>query len=123
MLVNPLKIQRLEKAGSIAGGWHANCPCTADYALESSLRGSQLGHGCLASLLRATNHVCAHLEDLSMSLLRRLALPASESQLAVALALAAVAMSLMLWAILWQSDIISYQREVIRWMWSWKFGG
>ncbi len=58
-----------------------------------------------------------------MSLLRRLTVPASESHLAVALALAAVAMSLMLWAILWQSDIITYQREVIRWMWSWKFGG
>ncbi len=58
-----------------------------------------------------------------MSLFRRLAVPANESQMAVALGLSAVAMGLMLWAILWQSDVISYQRDVIRWMWSWKFGG
>ena len=58
-----------------------------------------------------------------MRMLRRLVLPASESQLAVALAISAVAMALMLWAILWQSDIIAYQREVIRWLWSGKYGG
>ncbi len=58
-----------------------------------------------------------------MTLLRRLSVPASESQMAVALSVCAVAMSLMLWMILWQSDIIVYQRDVIRWMWSWKYGG
>ncbi len=58
-----------------------------------------------------------------MTLLRRLSIPASESQMAVALGLCAVAMSLMLWMILWQSDIIAYQRDLIRWMWSWKYGG
>ncbi len=58
-----------------------------------------------------------------MPLFRRLAVPATESQMAVALGISAVAMSLMLWAILWQSDVISYQRDIIRWMWSWKFGG
>ncbi len=57
------------------------------------------------------------------TLFRRLSVPATESQLAVALSLSAVVMALMLWAILWQSDVISYQRDVIRWMWSWKFGG
>ena len=57
------------------------------------------------------------------TLFRRLSVPATESQLAVALSLSAVIMALMLWAILWQSDVISYQRDVIRWMWSWKFGG
>ena len=57
-----------------------------------------------------------------MSLFRWLSIPASESQMAVALGLCAVAMGLMLWAILWQSDVIAYQREVIRWMWSWKYG-
>ncbi len=57
------------------------------------------------------------------TLFRRLSIPATESQLAVALSLSAVAMALMLWAILWQSDVISYQQDVIRWMWSWKFGG
>jgi len=58
-----------------------------------------------------------------MWLLRRLTVPASESQMAVALGLCSLVMSLMLWAILWQSDVIAYQREVIRWMWSWRFGG
>ena len=57
-----------------------------------------------------------------MPLIRRLAVPASESQMAMALGICAVAMGLMLWAILWQSDIIAYQRDVIRWMWSWKYG-
>ncbi len=58
-----------------------------------------------------------------MWLLRRLTVPATESQMAVALGLSAVTMGLMLWAIIWQSDIITYQRDVIRWMWSWKYGG
>jgi hypothetical protein len=58
-----------------------------------------------------------------MQLLRRLTVPASESQMAVALGISAVTMGLMLWAIIWQSDVITYQREVIRWMWSWKYGG
>lgn len=58
-----------------------------------------------------------------MSLLRRLTLPASESQMATALCLAAVVMSLLLWGILWQSDVISYQRDIIRWLWSWKHHG
>jgi hypothetical protein len=53
-----------------------------------------------------------------MSLLRRLTLPATESQLSMALCLAAVVMSLLLWGILWQSDVISYQRDLIRWLWS-----
>ena len=58
-----------------------------------------------------------------MRLSRRLLVPATESQIALALAISAVMMSLMLWVILWQSDVIAYQREIIRWMWSWKFGG
>ncbi len=53
-----------------------------------------------------------------MSLLRRLTLPATESQLSMALCLAAVVMSLLLWGILWQSNVISYQRDLIRWLWS-----
>ena len=55
--------------------------------------------------------------------LRRLCVPAGESHLALALALAALTMSLMLWAILWQSDLIAYQRDLIRWLWSAKYGG
>lgn len=58
-----------------------------------------------------------------MWLFRRMKVPATESQLAVALGLCAVTMGLMLWVILWQSDVIAYQRDVIRWMWSWKYGG
>ncbi len=57
------------------------------------------------------------------SLMQRLTVPATESQMALALGVSAVVMSLMLWMILWQSDVISYQRDLIRWMWSWKFGG
>jgi hypothetical protein len=58
-----------------------------------------------------------------MRFLRRLTVPASESEMAIALGISAVTMGLMLWAIIWQSDVITYQREVIRWMWSWKYGG
>jgi hypothetical protein len=53
----------------------------------------------------------------------RLGEPVSESQLGVALTVAAVTMALMLCAILWQSSIIDSQRNLIRWMWSAKFGG
>jgi hypothetical protein len=53
----------------------------------------------------------------------RLGEPVSESQLGVALTVAAVAMGLMLCAIVWQSSIIGSQRDVIQWMWSTKFGG
>ena len=58
-----------------------------------------------------------------MRFFRRFSIPASESQMAVALCLCAVTMSLMLWAILWQSDVITYQQDVIRWMWTARFGG
>jgi len=57
-----------------------------------------------------------------MNLFRRLGEPVCESQLAVALSVAAVTMALMLCAILWQSSIIESQRNLIRWMWSAKFG-
>ena len=58
-----------------------------------------------------------------MKLFLRLREPVNESQLAVALTVAAVMMALMLCAILWQSSIIESQRTVIHWMWSAKFGG
>jgi hypothetical protein len=49
--------------------------------------------------------------------LRRLfAIPATESQMAVALGLSLVMMALMLWGLLWQSEIIAYQRTVIKFM-------
>jgi hypothetical protein len=55
--------------------------------------------------------------------LRRLNEPASHSQLGTALVVAAVAMGLMLWAILWQGSIIAYQRELIRALQASQFGG
>jgi hypothetical protein len=56
-------------------------------------------------------------------LLRTLRIPASESQMAFVLALCAVTMSFMLWAILWQSDVIAQQHDVIQWLRSAKLGG
>lgn len=57
-----------------------------------------------------------------IQLIRRLNVPATESQLGIALAVAAATMGLMLWAIIWQANVIGYQREVIQWMWSAKSG-
>ena len=56
-------------------------------------------------------------------LLQRFRIPASESQMALVLAVCAVMMSFMLWAILWQSDVIAQQHDVIRWLHSAKLGG
>jgi hypothetical protein len=56
-------------------------------------------------------------------MLRRLSVPATESQLGLALVVAAVTMGLMLCALVWQSSIIGNQRDVIQWMLSTKFGG
>jgi hypothetical protein len=55
--------------------------------------------------------------------LRRLNEPVSDSHLRMALALALLALSLMLWAIVWQANIIVYQRDLIRVMWDAQFGG
>lgn len=56
-------------------------------------------------------------------MMRRLAAPASESQLAMVLAVSLVVMGLLLIALLWESNVIAYQRELIRSMWNWKFAG
>ncbi len=58
-----------------------------------------------------------------MKLLRRLTVPASESQLAVVLSVSMVVMALLLYAVLWQSSVISYQRDLIYWLWNAKFRG
>ena len=52
-----------------------------------------------------------------MRLARRLAVPASESHLTVALVLSVLVMSLMLWAMMYQSGIIVHQRDLIRVLW------
>ena len=58
-----------------------------------------------------------------MRLILRLGEPVSESQLGLALTVAAVVMGLMLCAIMWQSSIIGSRRDIIQWLWSAKFGG
>ena len=55
--------------------------------------------------------------------LRHLFKPVAESHLAIALAVSAVAMALMVWGIIWQTNIIVYQRGVIRSLYSAHFGG
>jgi hypothetical protein len=52
------------------------------------------------------------------ALISKLKIPASESQLSLALGLSVLVMSALLWAILWQSNIIAQQRESIRYLWS-----
>jgi hypothetical protein len=52
------------------------------------------------------------------TLIARMKVPASESQLSLALGLSVLVMSGLLWAILWQSNIIVQQREAIRYLWS-----
>jgi hypothetical protein len=56
-----------------------------------------------------------------MRLLRSFTLPASETQLGLALAVSVVIMGLLVCALTWQSSIIVYQRDLIRVLWSWKF--
>ena len=55
--------------------------------------------------------------------IRRLNVTATESLVGLALGVSAVMMGLLLWAIVWQSNVIAYQRDIIKWMWSSKFGG
>ena len=55
-----------------------------------------------------------------MSFLRRLKAPASESQLALTLAVSLVFMAVMLVCLLWQANIIVFQQEIIRSLWDMK---
>lgn len=57
-----------------------------------------------------------------LQILRKLRVPASESMMGIALALCAVTMSSMLCMIVWQSDVIARQGEVIQWLRALKFG-
>ena len=58
-----------------------------------------------------------------MAYLRRfLQLPANESSLGLVLSLSVVALGLMSIALVWQAEIISNQREVIRWLEAMKIG-
>lgn len=58
-----------------------------------------------------------------MRFLRSLALPAKETDMGLALGMSVVVMGLLLCALMWQSSVIVYQRDLIRVLWSWKFGG
>lgn len=58
-----------------------------------------------------------------MKLLRRLRVPATESQLAITLAVSLVMMAAMLLGILWQANVINFQKELIRALWNSKFAG
>lgn len=55
-----------------------------------------------------------------VKLLHRLRMPASESQLAVTLAVSLVFMAAMLVGLLWQANIIAFQKEIIRSLWDLK---
>jgi hypothetical protein len=56
--------------------------------------------------------------SVSVSFLRRLKMPASESQLALTLAVSLVFMAAMLLCLLWQANVIAFQQEVIRSLWN-----
>ena len=56
-----------------------------------------------------------------MRLVRRLAIPATESQMAVIVSVSLVIMAVLLCAVLWQSNVIAYQRDIIYWLWQAKF--
>ena len=58
-----------------------------------------------------------------MRLVRRLAIPATESQMAVIVSVSLVIMAVLLCAVLWQSNVIAYQRDIIYWLWQTKFPG
>ena len=57
------------------------------------------------------------------ALIDRLRVPATESQLSMALALALVMMGLLLCAVIWQSNVIANQRDIIRSLWDMKNHG
>jgi uncharacterized membrane protein len=52
------------------------------------------------------------------AIIAKLKVPATESQLSLALALSILVMSGLLWGLLWQSNIIAQQREAIRYLFS-----
>jgi len=58
-----------------------------------------------------------------VKLLRRFAVPASESQLALTLALSLVMMAALLLCLIWQGNVIKFQQDLIRDLWSFKYGG
>lgn len=85
--------------------WPTNCSLSFRCAGESSLgRHTLEARGSRQKVVPVTY------------LRRMFAIPATESQMAVGLGLSLVMMSLMLWGLLWQSEIIVYQRTVIKFL-------
>jgi hypothetical protein len=56
-------------------------------------------------------------------LVRKLRIPATESNLGLVLSLCVVTMGLMSIALVWQAQVIAGQREVIQWLEKARFGG
>ena len=55
-----------------------------------------------------------------MKLLQRLKAPASESQMGLTLSLSLVIMAAMLVGLMWQANVINFQKEIIRSLWNLK---
>ncbi|PYU19058.1 MAG: hypothetical protein DMG30_25580 [Acidobacteria bacterium] len=55
--------------------------------------------------------------------LHRLKVPASESQLALTLAVSLVLMAALLLCLVWQANVIAFQQEIIRSLWNLKNTG
>jgi hypothetical protein len=53
-----------------------------------------------------------------MKLPRWCSAPANDSHLAMALGVSVVMMAGLLCALVWQAGVISYQQEIIRWLWT-----
>jgi hypothetical protein len=51
---------------------------------------------------------------------RMMTIPATESQMAVALGLSLVMMALLLCGVVWQSEVITYQRTIIKFLWNYR---
>jgi hypothetical protein len=80
--------------------------------MAAALRPELLGDGTGIALIEN--------RGIRVSFLRRLKVPASESQLALTLAVSLVFMAAMLFCLLWQANIIAFQQEVIRSLWDLK---
>jgi hypothetical protein len=62
-------------------------------------------------------------EPLVKLFLRRFAAPATESQLALTLAVSLILMAVMLIGLIWQGNVIKFQQDVIRDLWRSAYNG
>jgi hypothetical protein len=109
---------------TVSGRFLMTWPCACQSGRTMQRLGDPSGAGNLGALTKSKSvHASVRGERQIMKLFRDLGEQASESQLGLALIVAAVTMGLMLCAIVWQSSVIGLQRDVIQWMWSVKYGG